>query len=718
MPEDKNHPKEPIDKETKRAVPELESDTNFTAEDQTKIVKMVLEDYKINDESCQEWKEQRKKDIQMYENERPSKIEGLSKESWMSDRNLGLCSTMSDIFQSTLLATCYTADTLHFVATEDNDKDHKDNLEKFAKWGLSSAESNFAPEADDFIFNRVNQGVSFLKIYWKVWYEWVDRRIPKYNFLRQFTGYNIKTEQKRFEKGVIENIDDVGDLLFPDFGNQGNLQEKDNLQHLIHKTADYILIAGDSGEYLNVDDQFVLNLRQPCYLWMSNTLKNEAMQQLGLKGPEQITETEIRAFPITLVEWYGTYEKNGKKEKWRFIVEPITRTFLAGKALRKIRRDGKYPFVGGPFIRRPGFVRGKSMPHDISDIVNAFNNVYNQKSDFQYVTNCPFGFYQPDEVHKKQVMDLVPGELYPTTDPESVVFPNLQRSMAWAESDFRILMEVLERKTGAASYFMTNSRSADTTATRDKIVNEKSETRFGLWVQRLIEDISEAITMWLVLYQDWAPSDLGSRVLGEDGKKLFPNLSIETLRGNYRARLTPDVLSGSKALDREIALWALESAAASPWFDPMINPKGSWRITANAFKKMGISDVEGIMPPEPSDQFDKSKDVVAKFNQIKQGEIPEIDPATDDIPALQMGFAKLKEERYYELDKEYQPIFDQFFFNINIAMREYMRKLQEEQIANSIAMEIVGKLGNRGMMRKPPSNVPPPAGAVAPTGVM
>ena len=134
MPEDKNHPKEPIDKETKRAVPELESDTNFTAEDQTKIVKMVLEDYKINDESCQEWKEQRKKDIQMYENERPSKIEGLSKESWMSDRNLGLCSTMSDIFQSTLLATCYTADTLHFVATEDNDKDHKDNLEKFIIW--------------------------------------------------------------------------------------------------------------------------------------------------------------------------------------------------------------------------------------------------------------------------------------------------------------------------------------------------------------------------------------------------------------------------------------------------------------------------------------------------------------------------------------------------------------------------------------------------------
>jgi len=86
---------------------------------------------------------------------------------------------------------------------------------------------------------------------------------------------------------------------------------------------------------------------------------------------------------------------------------------------------------------------------------------------------------------------------------------------------------MLERLTGAASYFMSNQKGVSGTATRDNIINEKSETRFGLWVNRIIEEITEAITMFINMYQDWAPPTLGERVLGEDGKKIFPNLSVK-----------------------------------------------------------------------------------------------------------------------------------------------------------------------------------------------
>ena len=100
----------------------------------------------------------------MYDGERPSRIENLNKEEWMSDRNMGLCAANCDAYQATLVATCYNMDTVHYQATEINDVDHKEQLEKFTKWGLGKKEANFFPEADDFIHNKVTQGISYFYI--------------------------------------------------------------------------------------------------------------------------------------------------------------------------------------------------------------------------------------------------------------------------------------------------------------------------------------------------------------------------------------------------------------------------------------------------------------------------------------------------------------------------------------------------------------------------
>lgn len=693
--ENKPQTKNPVsetDKKDHRIEPSLETQ-EFSAVEQKEIVKMVIQDALSDIESLTQWLEDRKLDIKMYEGDKPSRIENLVKEDWQSDRNLGMTAATCDAYQATLLATNWNPDTLSFKDSKENAIDRKDDIAEFAKWGLGRSEADAIQEVDDFIHNRITQGFSVFKIYWKVWYQWVDRRIPKLNAKGDVIGYEIKTEKVRFEKGVIENIANIEDFLTPAHGK--TIQECDHCIQVLHLTGEDLMDYANRNIFVNVDENYIKKLRGACFDYRIKQLGREKAELLGIKSPEDITNVDLRVFPIDIYEWYGMYEKNGRKERYRFHVEPTTQTFHAGKPLRKVPgcRTGKYPFVGGAFIRRPGFLRGKSLPRLIMNIMNALNNVFNQKSDFQYVENCPFGFNKPDENYGKQTYALKPGVVYPSDDPKNVNFPNITRSMAWAENDIRLLLELLERMTGAASYFMTNNAGVSGTATRDAIINEKSETRFGIWVRRLGDDIAEAIDMWVALYQDCAPPTLAERVIGEDGKKLFPNLSIETLQGNYTSYMAPDIVSGSKTMKKQIFGMAYQMSLTSPWMSPQMNPRGNWQWYVDTMKSMGLMNIEEYMPPKPPADYGTGKVIDKLWQQFAQGEMPEIDPSMN-VMEVQAGLAMKIAKDIWKIDEEYRPNIESFMLKLSVAVREAMQKAQEQQIASAMAANMIHGINN------------------------
>lgn len=686
------NPVSSIDKKVHRIEPSLETN-KFSISEQKTIVKMVVQDAMSDIESMSQWLVDRRLDIQMYEGDKPSKLEQLSKKDWQSDRNLGMTAATCDAYQATLLATNWNPDTINFKDSKENEIDRKDNLAEFTKWGMGRAESDVTQEIDDFIHNRITQGFSVFKVYWKVWYQWVDKRIPKLNKKGDTIGYDIKTENMRFEKGVIENIANLEDFLTPVHGK--TIQELDHCIHILHLTGEDLLDYADRNIFINIDEQWINKVKDACFDYRIKTLGKEKADQLGLKTSADISNVDLRIFPIDIYEWYGMYEKNGRKERYRFHVEPTTNTFCAGKPLRKVPgcRTGKYPFAGGAFIRRPGYLRGKSLPRLIQNLMNALNNIFNQKSDFQYVENCPFGFHKPDENFDKQVYDLKPGVSYPTDDPKNVNFPNLNRSMAWAEADIQLILELLERVTGAASYFMSNGQGVSGTATRDAIINEKSETRFGIWVRRLGDDIAETIDLWVAMYQDCAPPTLAERVIGEDGKKLFPNLSIQTLQGNYTAYMAPDILSGSKTMKKQIFGIAYQMAQTSMWFSPTVNPRGNWEFTADTFKSMGLMNIEDYMPPKPPLPFGDSSIVDKLWEQFSQGEVPDLDPAQNNME-VQQGLAKKISTDIYKIDEEYRPNIISYMVKLGVAVRQQMQQAQQEQIATTMASNMIHGINN------------------------
>lgn len=669
-------------KETHRVEPDMTAG-KFSLAEQGVICEMIEQDIEADLKVMQEWVEQRRMDLLHYDAERPSILENLTKEEWHSDRNLGLCPAVCDTYQATLLATTWNPDSMHAIATEVNDIDNKDSLMKFAKWATGPSEGNLEPEIDDFVHNKIVQGFSVFKIYWKVWYEWVDKRIWNKNKKK----YDIKTSYERFEKGVMENINDVEDFLVPRYGK--NIQSLSHCMEVLHISGYELLAKADRGEFINVTEKWVESAKRQLLIqkkeWAIENLSKEKAEQLGLAD---VTDDDLRSLPVDLHVWYGEYKRRGKTERYRFHYERNTRTFLAGKPLRKIRRDGKYPYAGGAFIRRPGLLKGKSLPRLITPIVNAYNTIWNQKADFQFIVNCPFFFYKPDENYRQQEYRLSPGVGYPTDAPNEINFPNIQKSMAWADTDFRQLFEMLEKLTGAATYFQTTERNVSGTATRDRIVDQKSETRFGLWVRRIQAEICEALTMFIQLYQEWAPPKLGDRVLGTDGRKVFPNLSIETIRGNYDIRMEPDVTAGSKAFERDQMLWAFGNLQQSIWLDPRVNPKGNWKLTADTLKKIGLS--ERYLPPEPPDQPGMSDDVKDEWARLAQGE--ELDPPEGvSQRALEhlIGHTKQKQEKYHELDDETKHIFDGHLFKTWMNYQAFMRQVQQERMADQMAASMI-----------------------------
>jgi len=708
---DKQNPLSPDEKKVQPIPIELESDA-FSLAQQKDIVQIIEDDYRVGIDASQDWIIQKEKDLQQYDAEKPSLIENLKKEEGMSDRNLGIAPSQADSYQSTLLATCWNPDSIHWIAMEDNDYENREDISKFSKWAVSKNEGNVYPEIDDYIHNKICLGFSVFKMYWKVWYEWVDKRIPRKDKSGKFTKYDIKTVKERFEKGVLENVADVDDIVIPDFGK--NLQEQSFLIHILHLDSETFKDKVERNIFKNIPedgvDKFLQHIKSS-RLGDSGKLRKKKEDQLGERD---IKDLDARVFPIDLFEWYGTYKKGKRTEKYRFIAEPYTKTLLAGKPLRKITRTGKIPFVGGPLIRRPGKVRGKSLLKLIAPIVNAINNVFNQASDFQFVSNCPFGFHRvTDEGYTKQAYKLKAGVSYPTGDDkpsDSVYFPNLSRSFVWEFNTINLLFETLEKLTGAASYFMSNQRGTSGTATRDMLINEKSQTRFGLWVKRIQEEITEAITMFINMYQDWAPTTLGERVLGENGKKLFKNLSVKTLRGNYDSRMTPDIHMGSKTLKRQSLTWAYEALQNNIFLHPQVNPKGNYNLTADTVKEMiGDVDIERYLGKEPKSQAQDTEEVKGEWSRFMQGDA--FDPPEGVTPqAMQHLVGHMaQKEKIHELAEEYRPNFEDHLFKTAMNVQQFMKIVQQERMANQMAGRMVQ--GQGLPQGATPPVTPQPAGA-------
>lgn len=222
--------------------------------------------------------------------------------------------------------------------------------------------------------------------------------------------------------------------------------------------------------------------------------------------------------------------------------------------------------------------------------------------------------------------------------------------------------------------------------------------------------------MWFELYQDYPPKGLAERIVGEDGKTLFPNLSIDSLRGDTNVQMTPDVVAGSKAYRKQLQLWAFQAGQQMMWLNPQVNPAGNWNLCADTLKEiLGMSDneVKRYLGEQPKAKFDEGE-LNNEWYRFMNGE--DFDPPEGETAlALQHmeGHLKQKEEKYHLLDEEYRPNFDAHLFKTMVNAMKFLKNAQKEQMANAMAANAIaqggGNMPNQAQPMQPGANVAQPS---------
>jgi hypothetical protein len=241
-------------------------------------------------------------------------------------------------------------------------------------------------------------------------------------------------------------------------------------------------------------------------------------------------------------------------------------------------------------------------------------------------------------------------------------------------------------------------------------------------VSRIQDDISEALSMLFEMYQDWAPPGLGERLFDKDGKALFPNLSIETLRGQSQVQLTPDVVAGSKAYRKQLQMWAIQTSQGNPFMSPQVNPVGNYNFWSDSYKEMlGFSDseIQRWMGKPPKGSPEDLAEVEAEWERFMQGEDFE-PPEGETMMAMyhMQGHMKQKEEQYQDLAKEYRPNFDAHLFKTMVNYMKFMKNAQKEQMANMLASQMImsgqAQPPGQGAIAQPGANAGQPGGMQPP----
>jgi len=157
--------------------------------------------------------------------------------------------------------------------------------------------------------------------------------------------------------------------------------------------------------------------------------------------------------------------------------------------------------------------------------------------------------------------------------------------------------------------------------------------------------------------------------------------------------MSPDILSGSKTMKKQIYGIVYQLAAANPWFNPQLNPRGHWQFTVDTFKSFGMMNVEEYMPAKPPVPYGDVSLVEKLWSEFSHGEQPEIDPQQNHMQIL-AALAKKIESDLMKLDEEYRPNVQAYMIKLQVSAMEQMKKAQEQQIVNAMAAQTIQRINN------------------------
>lgn len=470
-------------------------------------------------------------------------------------------------------------------------------------WEISGMDST----SEDFVRAALTYGTSFLQVSWKkdvrklkflktkdignkkyawkeeerVFYdapfcEWVDN----YNLWYDWHNTNRKSKQYWFKRLVL--TDEELKRRYP-------MADKKKLAIALD------LPGGDLTDYASI--------RQEVKSTHTNTVKGSSTfigtgQEKFLSVGNEMKMYEVFEYTRPFVDSYAVVVGGSYVPIFKGTDMPIPFDFKEA------------PFIETTYLKVPGEFEGYGLPLILENPQIMLNLIKNQRLDAATLSIHKMWIVNPlANINKDELVTRPFGIIY-SIDPNGVREIQFSDIKASAYKEEEMLKGDMRYSSGVDDFSMGAGGGASS-ATEVRHLRESTLERVRLFVNHLGEAYSEVLRYWMDMSRQLFTEEMTIRIIGDDGKEMFPIIEKDDLQGlyDYRASVLPSI-AGQADVKKKQDMDLFQLLINLPFVDPrkltsrVVNDWG-WSLDsiakADGEQQPGMEGMppgmEGAVPP-------------------------------------------------------------------------------------------------------------------------
>src|SRR5712671_1440566 len=279
---------------------------------------------------------------------------------------------------------------------------------------------------------------------------------------------------------------------------------------------------------------------------------------------------------------------------------PRAREIIRIERLEALNKDAERSMIKFGFIERDNRLFDIGLAEWLRHIQAELDGIHNLRTDSATLVVMPFGFYKPLAGANKDIYDLMPGKMYPTSDPSSINFPRNNANPQWSYQDEALVKKYGGEQSGlgetGAGCFVSKRQSASEYLGQANAIDLRSE----LIVKSFLRNLRRLLYRILGLYQQFAPSTRIYQVAGDDGLRLVKKFEMDRLNGKILLRLTGNLDQINQQLVRDVSVNMLQLLLNQVLIQlGIVKPETIYEAVKSVAKSMNYNHVPLFRPDIP-----------------------------------------------------------------------------------------------------------------------
>jgi len=221
-----------------------------------------------------------------------------------------------------------------------------------------------------------------------------------------------------------------------------------------------------------------------------------------------------------------------------------------------------------PYLKVPGEFEGYGLPMILENPQIMMNMIKNQRLDAATLSIHKMWIVNPlANINKEELVTRPFGIIY-SVDPNGVrevQFSDIKVS-AYKEED--LLKSDMRYASGVDDFSMGAGGGANS-ATEVRHLRESTLERVRLFINHLGDGFADLMRYWMDMERQFFTEDMIIRIIGDDGKELFPLIQKEDLEGkfDYKASVLPSI-AGQVDIQKKQNMDLFQLLINLPFVDP------------------------------------------------------------------------------------------------------------------------------------------------------